>query len=71
MDHDPLAKITESYILSHSPTQPISTAAAVAKIRSMVFTAEHTDRELADLVALAAVRLKYPVKFDPIDGAEE
>jgi hypothetical protein len=54
----------QSYISLHATqTWPVATNHAVTAIRNTLPDAEHTDAELAELVAAAAIRAGCPVFF--------
>jgi len=54
----------QSYIALHATqTWPIATDHAVKALRDTLPDAEHTDAELAELVAAAAIRAGCPVFF--------
>ena len=65
IDHQQTAeKVLQSYIaLRATKTWPVATYQAVRAIRATLPDAEHTDAELAELVAAAAIRAGCPVFF--------
>jgi hypothetical protein len=62
--HQTVEQAVQSYISLHATkTWPMATDHAVRAIRGTLPDAEHTDAELADLVAAAAIRAGCPVFF--------
>lgn len=61
-----VAEIVDSFVSSGLSKHIISTGEAIRSIRYLVPRCEHTDRELADLVALYAMRRGCDVAFDHV-----
>lgn len=61
--------LAEDYARSRSKrSRPVSMTAAIRALRTISPDLAHTDRELADIVAAAAVRYGHVVDFDSVPG---
>jgi hypothetical protein len=58
------AEIAESFVLSRRPGSVVSTADAVKAVRYITTICEHSDTELADIVASIAISHGRTVAFD-------
>lgn len=59
-----VAEIAEAFVTSRRRLSVVSTRDGVAMVRRLAAHCEHTDSELADLVAAIAVRQGRMVAFD-------
>ncbi len=59
-----VAEAADLFIATRHPRSTISTSAGIQAIRLFVPTCEHTDEELAEIVATFAVRRRRNVVFD-------
>ncbi|WP_353643731.1 hypothetical protein [Mesorhizobium sp. WSM2239] len=60
----------EAYVLSRRKSPVLSTAMAIRAIRTLLPKCQSTDRELADMVASAAIHRGLSVSFDGADRGE-
>jgi hypothetical protein len=60
----------EAYVLSRRKSPVLSTATAIRAIRTLLPKCQSTDRELADMVASAAIQRGLSVSFDGADRGE-
>lgn len=66
-----VAEIVDLFVASRLSKHIVSTGDAIRSIRYLVPACEHTDRELADLVALCAMRRRCDVAFDHVPSSAE
>ncbi len=59
-----VAEAADLFVSARHPRSLISTAAGIQAIRNLVPACEHTDKELAEVVAIIAVRQRRSVLFD-------
>lgn len=60
----------EAYVLSRRKSPVLSTRQAIRAIRTWLPKCQSTDRELADMVASAAIQRGLSVSFDGLDHRE-
>jgi hypothetical protein len=61
---NPMVDIARQYVASRTNLYPVSTAEAVGLIRLIMPQSDLSDREIADLVAAAAIEAGHSVSFD-------
>lgn len=63
----PIADAIDEYVRARSNDRVVSTNSATKTVRSLYPRCEHTDNEISDLVAAAAIRRGCTVAFEQRD----
>jgi len=59
-----VAEAADAFVASRHPRSTISTSAGIKAVRHLMPACEHTDDELAEIVAALAVRQRRNIVFD-------
>lgn len=59
-----LSQLVQHYVDTRRAIEPVSTRHALVALRTILPNCTLTDRELADLVAAAAIRRRLNISFD-------
>lgn len=62
--------VVAGYVAARSKSQLLSISHAIRAIRTVMPNCETTNRELADMVAAAAINRSISISFDDIPGTE-